>query len=196
MNGYEMLKAAVVRDCNEGNGCFNENGCDKQFTIMAPAEGAMKKYSDTVCKMNTKCTHKYCDKFKWVIDRAKQYADKTGLNWEDILNKWEEDRDYWYMNYYQECNQPSMTGSTVKIFDSLEDLRKSIGNRGFRCPCCGGVSTSPYECNSGIKRSDGTICNWKSYGLFKTLGKGASVFVKDQLHGETFFMPVAWEAKS
>ena len=51
-----------------------------------------------------KCSHKYCDKFKWVIDRAKAYGEATGLNWEDVLDGWETDRNYWYMNYYQDCN--------------------------------------------------------------------------------------------
>ncbi|OPX89464.1 MAG: hypothetical protein A4E53_01541 [Pelotomaculum sp. PtaB.Bin104] len=26
--GYEKLKTAVERDCNNGRGCFNSNGCD------------------------------------------------------------------------------------------------------------------------------------------------------------------------
>lgn len=51
---------------------------------------------------------RYMDKFNWIIDRAKHYGEKLGLNWDDVLNSWEEDRTYWYMNYYQECNQPRL----------------------------------------------------------------------------------------
>ena len=63
--GYESLMKKVKKDCIEGSNCFNPNGCDKN---------------------ENKCFHRYCDKFKWIIDRAKHYAEKTGLNWEDIID--------------------------------------------------------------------------------------------------------------
>jgi hypothetical protein len=195
MNGYEKLKAAVERDCNEGEGCFNPDGCNKEFTVMVPAEGVMKKYTPMVCKVNTKCFHKYCDKFKWVIDRAKHYGEKLGLNWEDILDSWEADRNYWYMNYYQDCNQPEIKGDKVRVFESVGEMRKAIGKKGFWCPACGGVSKDPYACNSGLEMSKGKVCDWKVFGLFGDLGKGVFIYCKDKLKGETIFMPVAWEAK-
>lgn len=182
MNGYEKLKEDVIRDCKEG--CFNENGCDHEFTRMVPAEGIMKDYTDTVCMCVSKCTHKYCDKFKWVVDRAKHYAEKTDLKWEDILNSWEEDREYWYMNYYQERNQPEIKNDKVKVFESTNEMLKSIGDKKFRCPSCGGVSKNPYECNH---------CGWNVCGLFGDLGKGIFVYYKNKLKGETIFMPLAWE---
>jgi hypothetical protein len=40
----------------------------------------------------------------------------------------------------------------------------------------------------------GKTCDWKAYGLFGTLGKGISVFVKKEIRIETIFMPVSWEA--
>lgn len=195
VNGYEKLKAAVERDCNEGNGCFNPNGCDKKFTVMVPAEGVDKKYSDTVCKRNVKCFHQYCDKFKWIVDRSKHYAEKLNLDWEDVLNSWEDSRDYWYMNYYQECNQPEIKGNKVRVFDTVDSMVQSIGEKQFRCPMCGGISTSPYSCNSGLEMSKSKICDWKVGGLFGDLGKGTFVYCKDILRGETIFMPLSWEAK-
>ena len=174
--GYESLVNKVKIDCDEGEGCFNPNGCDQKF------------------RRSIKCSHKYCDKFKWIIDRAKHYAEKTGLNWEDILDSWEEDCNYWYMNYYQEAKQPLIKGDNVKVFDSVEDMMKSIKEYKFRCPACGGISTDPYECNSGVI-SDGNPCDWKVYGLFGDLGKGAYVYCKDKLKGENIFMPLAWENK-
>ena len=196
--GYNSLKAAVERDCNgsSGNGCFNANGCDKEFTVMVPSEGVMKQYTDTVCRMNTKCTHEYCDKFKWVIDRAKHYGEKLGLNWEDILASWEAKRSYRYMNYYQDCNQPEIKGDRVRVFETVDEMLASIGSREFRCPACGGISKSPYECNSGIKVSKGKVCDWKVYGLFGDMGKGVFVYIKEKLTGETIFMPIAWEKES
>jgi len=191
--GYESLKEAVMKDCTEGEGCFNPDGCNHEFYRYVPSEGAMKKYTDTVCKCVSKCQHKYCDKFKWVIDRAKHYAEKTGLNWEDILDSWEEDRNYWYMNYYQDCKQPEINSNKVYVFETVDDMLKSVGDREFRCPACGGISTDPYECNSGKEMSKGKICDWKVYGLFGDMGKGAYIFCKDKLKGQTIFMPIAWE---
>lgn len=185
MNGYEKLKAAVMRDCNDLNhcGCFNPDGCNR--------DGAkIGNYGEPGHK---NCFHKYCDKFKWIIDRAKMYGEKLGVPWEEILDSWETDRNYWYMNYYQECNQPEIKGDHVRVFDTVDELRTSIGSSGFRCPCCGGISKSPYVCDSGIVRSDGKVCDWKVYGLFGDLGKGAFVYCKEQLRGERMFMPITWE---
>ena len=193
LSGYEKLKASCEKNCAEGNGCFNPNGCDKEFTVMVPSEGVMKQYSDTVCKMNTKCFHQYCDTFKWVIDRAKHYGEKLNLNWEDVLNSWESSRSYWYMNYYQECNQPEINSDKVKVFESVDEMLKNIGEKQFRCPACGGISTNPYKCNTGLEMSKGKICDWNVGGLFGDLGRGVFVYCKDKLAGQTIFMPISWE---
>lgn len=159
----------------------------------------MKKWGDTVCKCVSKCGHKYCDQFKWIIDRAKHYAEKTGLEWEEILDSWMEDCNYWYMNYFQDCNQPEIKNDTVKVFETTEDMLNAVGERKFRCPSCGGISTDPYECNSGKEISKATknkqakICDWKVYGLFKDLGKGVYIYCKDKKKGQTIFMPISWE---
>lgn len=135
------------------------------------------------------------DKFNWIIDRAKHYGEKLGLNWEAVLDSWEEDRTYWYMNYYQECNQPKLDTDRVRVFETVEEMFQSIDDRKFRCPACGGISTNPYACNSGLEMSNEKICNWKVYGLFGDLGKGVFVYCKDKLKGETIFMPIAWESR-
>jgi hypothetical protein len=136
--------------------------------------------------------HNYRAKLEWAVSRAKHYAEHTGLIAADILNAWEERRNYWYMNYYQDGNMPEIKGGNVRIFETQEELRAAVGKHGFRCPACNGVSKSPYECDTGIVK-DGKPCDWKSYGLFGTLGKGASVFVKSAMAGENVFMPVAFE---
>jgi hypothetical protein len=139
--------------------------------------------------------HDYKGKFSWVIERVKNYAEKTGLEAADILNTWEKHRTYWYMNYYQDSNQPLLDGKEkIRIFEIQNELRASIGNSGFRCPACGGVSKNPYECDTG-KQVDGHPCDWKAYGLLGCLDKGAHFFLKDKMRGETIFMPVAWEGK-
>ena len=193
--GYESLVHKVKIDCDNGEGCFNPNGCNHEFTRIVPAEGEDKKFFNTICKHISKCEHKYCDKFKWIIDRAKHYAEKTGLDWEEILDSWEEDCDYWYMNYYQDANQPLIEGDNVRVFETVNDLLEAIEDRKFRCPNCGKISTDPYECNSGAKMNNEEVCNWKVYGLFGDLGKGAFVYCKDKKKGEKIFMPIAWEKK-
>lgn len=177
--GYESLKASVERECNEPNhcGCFNPDGCN------VPNQK----------KDGKNCFHAYCNKFKWTIDQSKHYGEKLQLNWEDVLASWEEDRSYWYMNYYQDSNQPTIKGDGVRTFETVQEMLESIGDKEFRCPCCEGISSNPYVCNSGQPMSKGKTCDWKVGGLFGDLGKGVFVYCKDKLRGETIFMPLSWE---
>ena len=138
--------------------------------------------------------HDYRAKLAWILARVAHYAEKTGIPAADILDSWEARRDYWYMNYYQETNQPEIKGDNVRVFDTTADLLAAIGKREFRCPACGGVSSNPYVCNTGkTMGTRGEVCNWKAYGLFGTMGRGTSVYVKEKLACENIFMPVAWE---
>jgi hypothetical protein len=131
--------------------------------------------------------------FAWVIERAKHYAEKTGLEAADILDAWERDRDYWHLNYYQEGNQPEIKGDDVRVFDTPDDFKATLDGKGFRCPACGGVSTNPVTCDSGIRNKNGKVCDWKAYGLFRTMGKGVTLFIKSDLRVYNIFKPVAWE---
>lgn len=137
--------------------------------------------------------HNYRAKLAFVIDRAKHYAEKTGLSPEAILDSWEQRRTYWYMNFYQECNQPRIEAGDVRVFKTRADLIEAIGKTGFRCPRCAGVSRSPYECNSCVEIEPGKMCDWKVYGLLGHLGKGVTVFVIEVVSMEQIFMPIAWE---
>lgn len=172
--GVDSLREAVIGSCKDAE-CFNEDGCN-----ITPS----------------KCFHKYCDKFKWIIERAKHYSEKTKVPYLEILKVWEKERTYSYMNYYQDANFP-LLDDNVKIFETKEEARKAIGKK-FRCSSCGGISTSPYQCNSGVIKTDikdgkRRKCNWKVYGLFGTLGKGQNIFVKEGLVNQHIFMPITWE---
>lgn len=163
--GYQSLKKAVISDCMKGSKCFNLSGCNN--------------------KKDRLCSHRPCEKFKWVIDRAKHYANKTGLDVGDIIDVWEENRSYWYQNYYQDSNQPKLTGMNVLIFNTKQDFISAVKIcPGFRCPSCGKVTKDPYTCE---------FCDWKSFGLFGCLGKGVYIFIKTAMRGETIFYPIAWE---
>lgn len=135
--------------------------------------------------------NEHSKKFRWAIDRAKHYSHMTGLPMGEILDSWEKQRNYWYHNYYQDCNQPKLTGRQVLVVDTMEDI-EDLGKDGFRCPACKGISTNPYNCNSGksVTFSKTGICDWKSYGFFGTLGEGLFVFVKSKGRGDTIFFPV------
>ena len=164
--------------------------CDGYQKLLAAVEADETKSSGF---------HDYRAKLRWIVDRAQHYAEETGLSAADILDAWEAHRNYWYMNYYQEANQPEIKGDAVRVFATAEEAQQSIGETGFRCPYCKGVSRSPYQCDSGklVELMDHPgvefPCDWKSYGLFGTLGEGAHVFLKDQMRVESVFMPVAWE---
>lgn len=170
-DGYESLKAAVERDCNDKDhcGCFSPEGCKAERHSVS----------------GKRCFHGYCDKFEWIISRAKHYAEKTGIAWETILTSWENDREYWYMNYYQDCNQPLIGDGAVQIFETIEDFRKSLNSKGFRCPSCGKVTDDAQSCKD---------CGWKAYGLFGTMGKGVYIVIKGSaLKVHNIFKPVSWE---
>ena len=124
--------------------------------------------------------------------KLSEYSESLNIPQEEILKSWEGQRTYSAINYYQECNQPSIKAGKVKVFKSVEDLLEAIGDKKFRCPACDGISTSPYSCDSG-KKIDRKTCDWKVYGLLGDLGKGIHVFCKDKMSGETIFMPVSWE---
>lgn len=162
-----------------------ELNCNGYRTLLAAVEHDIEKYHD----------RDYRAKLTWVIERAKHYAEKTGVPVEFILDAWERRRDYWYMNYYQESNQPLIEDRKIRVFDTGDAFVASVGKEGFRCPACGKVSRSPYQCDAGTV-TDGKVCDWKVYGLFGHLGKGIAVFVKENAVIEKLFMPVAWEKES
>ena len=137
--------------------------------------------------------HDYRAKLQWIVDRAKLYAEKTGLEPSVILDTWEDKRSYWYMNYYQESNVPDPSSNRFRIFKTVEEFKESAKEPKFRCPLCGGISTNPYECNSGKKMNKNEVCDWKVYGLLSDLGKGVFVYFLDLVEGNKIFMPIAWE---
>lgn len=162
-------------------------------------EGYQKLRADILGDTNSGRTEEERLKvLEFAVERAKHYEEKTGVSASEMLTAWESRRKYWYMNYYQNANQP-LIDESVRVFDNTEQMLEAIGQTGFRCPNCEGVSRNPYTCKSGVKvpllNSGGKpeTCDWKVYGLFGSLGKGVYVFVKSELKGENIFMPIAWE---
>lgn len=79
-DGYKSLKAAYIFDVKES-----------------------MKYRNPMREKSEFIKH-----FQWVISRAKHYACHQGLSIETVLNSWEEKRSYWWLNFYQDCNQPKL----------------------------------------------------------------------------------------
>ena len=125
--GIKSFKEAVLQDTKAGENCFNENGCDHEFYRIVPQDNPkLMKYSKTSCIHVSKCSHKYCDKYKWVLERAQAYADKTGKTPEEVIAIWEKNRSYWYMNYYQEGKQPLNSELTASDKIYMEKMKGNI----------------------------------------------------------------------
>lgn len=181
----ERLVKAVARDLEQaldrdylGRGCQNYSESCKSY---------LESYGDT----NADCGHncEYCEHFKWAINRAKHYEEKLGIPWKEVLKSWEDDRSYWFLNYYQDCNQPPIESENVFIFENVAELKEKCGKQ-FICPNCEGISTDPYECNSG-KLVGRKRCDWKSYGLLQ-FGL-CFCYCKEERKGTHIFVPVAFQ---
>ena len=79
--GYKSLKAAYIRDVKNSTESKRRSMRDKA---------------------------EFLRKFQWVIARATHYAYKHNVRIEVILNEWEAARNYWWLNYYQDCMQPKI----------------------------------------------------------------------------------------
>lgn len=116
---------------------------------------------------------------KKVLDRIlPNYEERLGIPQADILAAIDERRDYWAVNYYQDSKWPDIDGD-VMLFENLAELKAKFPSMKFRCPMCKGVTTHPYTCNSGQDMEPGKKCDWKTYGLFRTLGEGLRFTIKD-----------------
>lgn len=81
--GYKSLKAAYIKDVQE-----------------------FQQYEGRFGQKPMRDKEDFLRKFKWVIGRAMHYAYATESSIEFILNHWEEKRNYWWLNYYQDSHQP------------------------------------------------------------------------------------------
>ena len=154
------------------------------------------EYEGLLAGIQSKCSGFSADSIVRTVQFIRQFTAEYAALLEvtplEVLAAVEKARDYTAPNYYQQSNFPSLKGVTV--FASLGALQAAIPSKQFRCPCCSGVTSDPYTCNSGEKRKDGAVCNWTSYGLFGTLGKGLRVLVKDAFMSQPrvheIFMPL------
>jgi hypothetical protein len=113
-------------------------------------------------------------------ETLENYSKVLGFTKLEILMAIEGRRDYSEINYYQRANFPLL--ENVTVFADKEEYREKCPSGKFTCPHCGGVSTDPQDCNSGRKIREARkikVCNWKSYGFFRTMGRGYQLVIKD-----------------
>ena len=115
------------------------------------------------------------------------YEKNLGIPKLDILISIENRRDYNARNYYQRANFPLT--EDIDVYDTMKDFKTKFPSGEFICPVCEHISTDPQECNSGKEMSKGKICDWKSYGLLGTAGKGYKFIIKDDF----LTRPIVWE---
>ena len=185
--GIESLKVAVMKDCENGNNCFSENGCTKERYKTLPEDrpGLIEMGIKTKCVAQTKCMHDYCGKYKWVLERAIHYAEKSGKTQEEILGIWENDRSWWYMNYYQDRNQPLLESENIIQYeDWINQLKEKYGTDtnkwAFKCPSCGNVQTKQDFLDNNVEDPENKVyysclgryvkgkgCDWTLGGLLQ-----------------------------
>ncbi len=147
-------------------------------------------------RVNLNDDKRFETKLQWIRERVEHYSEVLGFKKEDILQAFENKRKYWAANYYQEANFPKLDDK-VKIFETQEELMESIKSKQFICPACNQIQLNPYECKSGYKDENGKVCDWKSYGLFGTAGKGFRFTIKESFLEKPMidevFMPVEFK---
>ena len=58
--GIKKLTEAVKRDCREGQGCFNPNGCDHEFIRHVPEnDPSMMRLVKANIQIDTQCKSMY-----------------------------------------------------------------------------------------------------------------------------------------
>ena len=147
-------------------------------------------------RVNLNDDKRFETKLQWIRERVEHYSEILGLSKEEILQAFEDKRTYWAANYYQEANFPKLDNK-VKIFETQEELMESIKSKQFICPACNQIQSSPYKCESGHKDKNDKVCDWCSYGLFGTAGKGFRFTIKESFLEKPMiddvFMPVEFK---
>jgi len=156
-----------------------------------------KEYYYEQIRKNLNDDKRFKEQLQWIKDRVKHYSEVLGFSEEDIIEKLEEKRTYWSANYYQESNQPKLDDKVV-IFNTIDEFYKAFPSKKFRCSICGGITTDPQTCNSGVARKDGKVCDWKTWGLLSA-HKSFRCIIKDKFLEDpvvfNLFPPIELEEK-
>ncbi len=99
----------------------------------------------------------------WIRKMIENYSEKLNIPIDEVVENFEQNRNYSWPNYYQEWHFPSLDKlNSVSIYETLDEFNAK--NKRFKCPSCGNVYIHPTNCEHRIKK-DG-ICDWTAGGLF------------------------------
>lgn len=198
--GFDSLRADVLRDVLPKDKISKASGVT---VFSAPAN--MICPSETGCNNECKHTHRYCSKFKWILERAEQYAKHVGKTRDEVLRVWEEHRSYWYMNYYGETSHPDLSDGKIKVilFDNwIVKLKEKFGDNPaqwkFKCPACKNIQCGQDFIDNGIEDFNSKVyyncigryvkgkgCDWSLGGLLQIHD---TIVLKDMLPVPVFEM--------
>lgn len=102
--GYKSLKAAYIRDVHEAG----------------QSKRPMRKKAE------------FLKLFRRVIGMAQHYAVRTGKPVEQVINEWEEKRDYWWLNFYSEHHLSKLASGKPRNVQHQKTetyLRSSLSKR-------------------------------------------------------------------
>lgn len=156
----------------------------------------LERYEELIesIRINLNDDKRFANTLKFVRDKTEHYASVLKMDKTDILEAIEKNRTYWAANYYQESKLPTID-ATVMIYETSAEMRADIKPElGFVCSSCGGISMDPNACNSGKETSTGKICDWKTYGLFRSHNIYRCIIKETFLESATvyeIFMPVS-----
>ncbi|HFU2857273.1 TPA: hypothetical protein ACGQ50_000813 [Enterobacter cloacae] len=109
--------------------------------------------------------------------RLPEYAEFFGESQATVLEWWESHRRVNVVNHYQESNIPRL--ADILTFKTKAEFAAINPSKKYICPACDAQTDNPYECEAGTLKADGNKCDWKSYGFFKTLGKGVDILIAE-----------------
>lgn len=118
---------------------------------------------------------------EFIVSRASQYAQKLGKTPVQVIEAWENERNYWWANYYQDANQPDPSGALT--LEEWMDKATSLFGEDVNawtavCPKCkrhqtcgqvvalGGTHNDAFFNCKGRFDSNDKVCNYTLGGLF------------------------------
>lgn len=146
---------------------------------------------------NDRSNTKYADgsrrfdkEIAWIDQMIRNYAEVLNMPIDEVVERMESGRQYWWPNYYQPCNFPELSSKSIlgifKTYDEFRDYAKEHWD-GFVCPKCGAISQHPQECVHRINKDN--VCDWCAYGLLDISNLGVIV-LESGLKKIPIFKPV------
>lgn len=138
------------------------------------------------------------DALSFIAARIPEYAKVTGKTDLEFLTFYAKNRRVNYTNWFNESYLPDL--SDIMVFETTKDFKEKFPSGKYKCSACEGITTDAQECNSGVEIGKGknkSVCNWKTYGLFRDMGKGIKVLIKEHIEEIpkpiTIFKPIEIE---